>query len=565
MTIDKSSKLITKNWLLIIILVFAAILRLWQLGIIPPHLTPDEASLGYNAYSILKTGRDEYGELLPIVFRSFGDFKPGLYIYLTTPFVAILGLTELAVRLPSALAGILAVWLIYAISKQLYIRKASKKFIFKNAEKLALFGALLLAINPWHIHFSRGAWEVNLALTFTLAGIYFFLRELDKPKKLYWPALFFALTLLTYQGAKLSTAIVVGILIFVYWKDLINVEKRNYIRPIILGILVALPIFVSLFQGKTGRLEVFSVFSYPRPQEYIQSILDQGNETIGDINYYVFHPESLNFKRGVLGRWFNHYSGRFLFFEGDWQNPRHSAPNHGMLLLADLVILIAGLFVILKRKSKATLFILMWLVLAPLPAALSRDQVHAVRSLNMLIPLVMISSFGLMGIINWLKKFPTFRFFGYTALFILYFASFIYFLDAYFVHQPIKNAKYWHYGYKQAVQEVAKVQSEYEKIVFQQSYTQPYIYFLFFTQYDPVTYQKKANLVVNNIDVGLVEKLDNISFEFVSWPKVAEPGTLIVGDNIAIPSDFSLADYELISEIKDPGGIETSFRILEVK
>ena len=176
MTIDKSSKLITKNWLLIIILVFAAILRLWQLGIIPPHLTPDEASLGYNAYSILKTGRDEYGELLPIVFRSFGDFKPGLYIYLTTPFVAILGLTELAVRLPSALAGILAVWLIYAISKQLYIRKASKKFIFKNAEKLALFGALLLAINPWHIHFSRGTWEFNLALTFTVAGIYFFLR-----------------------------------------------------------------------------------------------------------------------------------------------------------------------------------------------------------------------------------------------------------------------------------------------------------------------------------------------------------------------------------------------------
>ena len=61
----------------------------------------DEASLGYNAYSILKTGRDEYGTFLPIIFKSFGDYKPGLYVYLCLPFVYILGLNELSVRLPS--------------------------------------------------------------------------------------------------------------------------------------------------------------------------------------------------------------------------------------------------------------------------------------------------------------------------------------------------------------------------------------------------------------------------------------------------------------------------------
>jgi len=74
---------------LMAVLLLAAALRLWSLASVPPHLTPDEAALGYNAYSILKTGRDEHGQFLPIIFKSFGDYKPGLFIYLTIPFVAI--------------------------------------------------------------------------------------------------------------------------------------------------------------------------------------------------------------------------------------------------------------------------------------------------------------------------------------------------------------------------------------------------------------------------------------------------------------------------------------------
>ena len=165
---------IKKNWVLLAILLLAAVLRLWNLGSIPPHLTPDEAALGYNAYSILKTGRDEHGQLLPIIFKSFGDYKPGLYVYLTAPFVAVFGLSEFAVRLPSALAGIFAVWFIYLIIKKL----------FTDHQSLATIAAFLLAISPWHIHFSRGAWEINVSLTLTLAGVYFFIKSLKEQKYL---------------------------------------------------------------------------------------------------------------------------------------------------------------------------------------------------------------------------------------------------------------------------------------------------------------------------------------------------------------------------------------------
>jgi len=177
---------IKKNKALFFILFLALLLRLWKLGGIPPHLTPDEASLGYNAYSILKTGRDEYGELLPIIFKSFGDFKPGLYVYLTVPFVAIFGLTESAVRLPSSLAGVAAVWLIYLFVNKLF-EKQKKFSIFNFQFSIGEIAAFLLAISPWHIHFSRGAWEANVSLTLSLAGIYLFLRSFKSAKFLIRP------------------------------------------------------------------------------------------------------------------------------------------------------------------------------------------------------------------------------------------------------------------------------------------------------------------------------------------------------------------------------------------
>ena len=92
-----------------IVIVLAILIRVVNLSSVPPHLTPDEAALGYNAYSILKTGRDEHGAFLPIVFKSFGDYKPGLYVYLTVPFVGLMGLNEFSVRFPSALMGTISI------------------------------------------------------------------------------------------------------------------------------------------------------------------------------------------------------------------------------------------------------------------------------------------------------------------------------------------------------------------------------------------------------------------------------------------------------------------------
>lgn len=544
-----------KNILLILVLLLAGVLRIWSLNSVPPHLTPDEAALGYNAYSILKTGRDEHGKFLPLIFKSFGDYKPGLYVYTTIPFVAVFGLNEWSVRLPSALCGVAIVYLLYLISLLLFPSKKTG---------LAVIVGLVAATSPWLIYFSRGAWEVNLSLMLTLAGIYYFLKSIESSKYIIYSVTFFALTFIAYQGAKLSTGIVVLILGLLYWKEFWAIEKKYLIKSVGLGLIITLPIIFSLFSGQTGRLEVFSVFSYPRPVNYIQMMLDEGNEKIGSISYHLNHSEALNFTRGVLGRWFNHFSGRFLFFEGDWSNPRHSAPYQGVLLLSDLVFLTFGIIAFLKEKiSKEKLFVVIWLLLSPLPAVLSRDQVHAVRSFNMVVPLILISGFGLHYLISNFKK--------YSILFLLFmFLSFIYFADSYFIHLPRHSSKLWEYGYKQIVETVTPIQGNYKKVVVQQSFAQPYIYFLFFNKYDPAKYQKENSYTDSEykLDVGYITKIDNIYFEAIDWSRNrGDHGVLFVADTLRIPplDSNDEREFKLIKEIKYLDNLNTAFRILEVK
>ncbi len=539
--------------IILLILLAALFLRIYKIDSNPPGLTPDEASLGYNAYSILKTGKDEYGSFLPLIFKSFGDYKPGLYVYLTVPTVATLGLNETAVRLPSVISGVITVYLVYLVVKELF-----------RKERLALISLFVAATNPWLIYFSRGAWEVNVALALTLAGVYFFLKSFSKPKLLVAAAAFFGLTLLDYQGAKLSTGIVIAILGILYWKQVLKLPFKYLTTAFIVGLVFSLPIILSLFSGQGGRLTVFSVFSYPRPDTYLQAFLKEANVQKGSIVYDLFYNEPLNFFRGIAGRFFNHFSGRFLFFGGDWANPRHTPPYQGVLIIGDIIFLAMGTVALLKNKiTKETAFVLLWLLLAPLPAILSRDQVHAVRSFQLSIPLIIIIAFGINFLLQNFKKIFVLIVFG------VYAATYIYFLDSYFVHQPIHNSQYWQYGYKQMVEKITPIQKNYKEVIVQQSYDQPYIYFLFFQKYDPVKWQKQAYLKQDNgLDVGHVEKLDNICFCAIDWSRDrGDHGDLIVADTKVIPplDSNDPKQFTLIDEIKYLNNKTTAWRILEIK
>src|SRR3989344_6212921 len=190
-----------KNFILISIITLASVLRLWQLGVAPPSPDWDEAALGYNAYSILKTGRDEYGTFLPLPLRSYDDYKPPLYVYIAVPFIAAFGLDTWVVRLPSALLGISTVLATYLLVVEIFRRWQWKDERIKDW--VPVLSALLLAISPWHIQFSRIAFEANVGVTLNVWALVAFFTGLTHNKLLPLSAFLFGLALYAYHSERI--------------------------------------------------------------------------------------------------------------------------------------------------------------------------------------------------------------------------------------------------------------------------------------------------------------------------------------------------------------------------
>ncbi len=549
-----------KKILIILIFFLALLLRTYKLGQFPVGFLWDEASLGYNAYSILKTGQDEYGRFLPLIFKSFGDYKPGLYVYLTIPSVLIFGLNEFAVRLPSAVLGSLSVLLVYFLVKQ-----------NQENERLALLSSLFLAISPWSLIFSRGAWELNVMLFEFLTGFYLLSKFLSTKKKkfLYSSAVFFLLTLITYQAAKfLLPVLLTGFFIFSR-KKIISTNRRNIsFFASILFVVFAIFNLWTVLVGKGGRVKAMSIFSYPRSDQETQMFLGQDGGSL--LVYNFFHGRPVFIVRSVLGRYFNHCSGKFLFFGGDWSNQRNGIIYQGVMYYLDIIFLLLGFFCLFaKKRSFWDNFMLFWMVIAPLPAALTRDSISSVRSFTMVIPLIYITAVGVTSVFVFFEKRKVvIKKIFYFLFFIFYFFMFVRMFDLYFIHDPKITSENRLYGYKQAVSYIGPLVSQKNKVIFSDVYGQPYIFYLFFSKYDPRKYQEQSLLTENPFgDVGKIEKLDNIEFRKIYWPDDrAYSNSLFVGDEFDLPITDVVGQKEitLLENIKFLNG-KTAFRIVETK
>src|SRR5258708_30727420 len=196
----KNTKLI-----LIGILVIAFALRIFQIDKVPVSLFGDELDLGYQAYSILHTGRDYYGNKMPLQFHSLAEYRTPLYLYSAVPTVALFGISPLGVRLPAVIFGVLGVWALYLLVKELTKR-----------EDLALVSAAVLTFSPWHLEYSRAGFEVTELLFFLIMGLYLFFRALRQNKYLWMSAVCFALTPWVYSTAKLFMPLLLLFLFFSY-------------------------------------------------------------------------------------------------------------------------------------------------------------------------------------------------------------------------------------------------------------------------------------------------------------------------------------------------------------
>ncbi len=530
--------------LIIIFLIFSLGLglRLFKLDIRPIGFTWDEAALGYNAYSLFLTGRDEYRVIFPVVLKSFGDYKPGLYAYLTAPSVAFIGLNELATRLPSAVLGSLLVLTVFLLAGLLF------------SYRVGMFAAILLAINPWAIHFSRGAWEANLSLFLTTLAVTLYLKsyKIQNTRYMMLSSLLFGLTFWSYQGAKLMTPLVILSLLVLFR------PKKIVVVPWIIFLAVISPVIIGL-KDQSGRLQVLSLFNYTRSHESISRIQDQEGSTSPAWVFSLFHSELLDQTRGIVERYLNHFSPRYLFFEGDWSNLRHTTPYYGYFHIPEIIFILVGLVYLLKKPSPQSLLIFFWLVFSPLAASISRDIVSGVRSLPMVIPLTIVGAIGLAKISS--KKII----FLSLSLSMLFFV--VYYLDLYYVHAPHYSASAWLYPYKRAIQLLNNNINSYDRVIFTNTLGQPYIYILFYNQVHPKLYQPWAKLQESKSqDVGEVVAWDKYLFRKVDWP--AERGshsTIFVGNQYELPEqDMNPAHLVRLGEIEYPNGLH-ALRIVGLK
>ncbi|OGH03162.1 MAG: hypothetical protein A2798_01900 [Candidatus Levybacteria bacterium RIFCSPHIGHO2_01_FULL_37_17] len=491
------------NWKLLLfsITILAAILRFYQLGSNPPSLTWDEVAWGYNAYSLSVDAKDEFGKFLPITYlESFGDFKPPAYAYLTVIPVMFFGLSEFAVRFPSALFGTLTVLLTYFLVIRIFPNS-------KNKELVAILSALFLAISPWHIMLSRAAFEANVANFFIVTGIWAFLGGVQGKKWLLLvSAVSFALSFYAFNTARIISPLLVILLAFVFRKRLFELKKTT-LYSILLGLIIVVPLVPFLFTPQAQlRFKEVNIFTDSQVIETANKYIEQNG---GAAWSNIMHNRRILFSLEYVKHYLDHFSPAFLFISGD-ENPKFSVQDVGQMYIWDILFLVTGIIFLFKRKEGLYYIIPLWLLVGIIPAATARETPHALRIETTLPTWQIITAYGFVVFLEWARKLNIkirdYKLKAAYALplivFFFLFINVLYFLHNYYAHYPKTWSGEWQYGYKEAIDYVKSVEENYDKIVVTTALGRPYAYFLFYNKTNPELFRKTA--VVERDPFGFV-------------------------------------------------------------
>ena len=527
------------NITFIAVILIAGVLRLIGLDQFPAGLNADEASIGYNAYSLLQTGKDEYGTPSPLTFKSFGDYKPGLYFYLVMPFVKILGLNEWAVRIPSALLGIGTVVLIYFLGKE----------IFKN-KWIGVLSALLLAITPMSIHFSRGSWESNAATFFITLGVFLFIKG---NKFLGWSMISFLASMYTYQSPRLIIPILLIFLLVLYRKEFTSMILRFHsgqvriirIRGTVLGvallIILTIPLILQFTSGAGNtRFSGLSFFSDSGPSSRVNELRGE-HETPGSIFSKFIHNKITSYGPSFLGHYLDHFRGDFLFISGD-PLIRNKVPGVGQFYIIEAFFLIIGLVYLIKQRQIHRKLLIAWILVAPLASSITFQTPHALRSLSMVVPLTLVMGYGINELVKSFKSMVSITIIIIITI-ILFFES-VHYLESYYIHYPKRYPLAWEYGFKEMVLKLGKYEDQYENVIITDRYDQPYILVLFYKKYDPAKYQPQAVLSHRDkFNFGTVRGFDKYKFHSIAKDELeAGKNTLFIGTEQEIPQNANVID-----------------------
>jgi 4-amino-4-deoxy-L-arabinose transferase-like glycosyltransferase len=503
-------------WLLVII-VFAFVLRVVGLTYNPPSLNWDEISHGYNAYSVMTTGMDEWGQKFPIAnFRAYGDYPLPLNLYVTIPFIAVFGLSEFAIRFPHVLLGVLTVIASYFLAIGLTKRK-----------DIALITALLIAIDPWTLFTSRFVLQSNLSIFFLVTSLAFFFSREKWKWNIPLSFLSLGLTLFSYHSTRIVSPLILVVMGLIYRKELMNYFKKKTLESnisiiILLLFFIPLPFILLNPNARARSKEVFLVNNAS-----VYSIEQSRNESLLSplVSKFVYNRPTY-FLKEFSKNYVEYFSPKFLFVSGGTQY-QFSVPGHGLLYLVELPFFYIGLFLLLlyfAYGKKDYQFLLLWLLISIIPAAITKEHYAVLRSSTMLpIPEILVA-IGLLGLIDWFHKrgqnrinFKNHVLVIFVLLLVCSFARYAY---IYFNEYRTTYSAAWQYGYKEAATYTKDHYNDYDQIIVTKKYGEPHEFFLFYGgelnapwHWKPNAYRNDSNLIrYGQSDWFWVDRFDKLYF-----------------------------------------------------
>ncbi len=432
--------------ILSLICLLGFLLRIFLITQIPNSISADEAAYGYNAYSILKTGKDEFKVTLPLLFRSFDDHKNPLFVYLLVPFIYFFGLNELVIRLPSVIIGSLTIILFFFLTKSLV----------KNG-KTALLVAFFSSISAWLIQYSRVAIEMETALFLSLLGVWLFLEGRKHWLYYFLSNLFFGLAFWTYNANKL------WVLLFIPLLLLIN---NKFSKAIVLAgfvfIIFVIPNIKLYFSSNIMfRSYGISVFSNEQDKYKAADLILQ------DIQNKITGSKIVHNRRLIP---FNQFSEGFLrainpgiLFSTDINNQN---PATRLFYLWQMPLLVIG-FLFEFQNKKRFLLLFLWIFTGLIPSAITFLPPFDRRMLIISYPLIFLIGSGLMSILFSFNKirFPIFKNIFASLCILVISISFYFYLHIYFLHGKNQVVQLWGNGMKELVLQTIKEKDKYDSVI----------------------------------------------------------------------------------------------------
>ncbi len=515
--------------LIFLITLLGGFLRFYKFTQNPVSLNIDEVSFGYDAYSVLKTARDQYGNFLPLTFKSTGDYKNPVVIYSMIPSIAIFGLNEFGVRFPTALISTLAIPLFFFL-----FRKISRN------ESVALIATLFLAISPWDIYFSRYASDTLIASVFIGLGVFAFLKMLEGGKRwAFLSALSFTLSAYTYHSEKLFLPLFYLIIFWIYRKKLLLLKQSVVIFVLTTAVLVSPLLYLTFFGPGMARADMVFITN---DIEFTRNVLlnDSGVKfsAIANIPLLFFF-----WARKYLA----YFSPSFLFYSG-LQMTTPGSYGLGVLYLFEVITLPFGIYSLIKGRIPQKGIISSWILLGLIPASLTNNEQHAGRTIFILPAVIILSAWGFLEFIKLIGRISI-RYVKYSVIatfLILVIWDLVHALLTFGVYFPQERDEDSMNGTKEAVEYILQNQDKYKEVVFDPNrgivapyiVNVPHIYILFYSKYDPHTYQTEVKRVGNN-SYGF----GKYTIRKINWPQDQN-----LHDTLFVGSPWSLNEKDVGSE-----------------